>query len=152
MSCPDTTALIDLTLVLGDRPEEALRHVIDCPDCRSVLGAAARIRHLHAGEPVRPGFTDGVVQALGRQGTETAESDRGRGLGRAAWWAAHVVLVGATAFMTSVLAGTTAQIRPGPRAVAISILAGAAITILQHRDRNRRSLPDAPSSIQSGLS
>jgi hypothetical protein len=137
-SCLESEALVTLGTVSAD-PEAALRHVLECDECRSSLRDVARLRAELSPEmgpeagafAVRAGFVDAVMAALpddaARSAAHTAGEDRRDPVATRPsrlWWLVEGVLGAGAAVFVAAAAGSAAPGALGPSVLPLAGFVG----------------------------
>ena len=127
-SCLESEALVTLANVCDD-PEKALRHILECDECRRSIADIARLRSEFGGSPVRPGFADEVMAALPADTplptpTTPRQASASR---RHLWWLAEGALAAGAAVFVAATAGSASPGALGPSVLPLAGLVGLVV-------------------------
>ncbi len=120
-SCLESEALVTLASI-SDDPEGALRHVLECGECRASISDLAHLRSEFAGSRLRVGFVDEVMAAL--PATDTPAPRRRRSH---LWWLAEGALAAGAAVLVAAAAGSASPGALGPTVLPLAGLVGLAV-------------------------
>lgn len=128
--CSDIDTLVSLSELLGERPLEELRHVIQCDACREHIETLATLR---AGlgpelEP-EPGFSDAVLRTLKRGGPARAW---GPSIEKWVGAVASPVLAAMTVLLLLLQAAGAGGFELGIHVPVMAALAGAVVALWNH--------------------